>query len=172
MKDRVLLWLALGFGSGRLPKAPGTFGSVLGLFWLLFVFSLPSVWLALVVVLASIPAGAWICTEAERILNQHDPGCIVIDEILALPVAGLGWVTWRWGQGQSSTFHPWPSLAETVLWLVTIFILFRIFDIAKPWPVGVSQKLPKGWGVMADDVLAGAYVAVISFVGRWGISIV
>ncbi len=167
MTRTVIVWLALGFGLGRLPKAPGTFGSLLGIVWFVALSYLSSLSLFLAAVSVSFFLGVWICTQAELILKQHDPGCIVIDEIVALPIAGLGWVLWYLQSGGGDTrvlqHLDWGS----GLWLISIFALFRFFDIAKPWPVGISQKLDRGWGVMTDDLLAGIYVALLSYSVRW-----
>ncbi len=152
MKDSLIVWVAQGFGTGRAPKAPGTVGSLLGLVWLMLLQWIPDPWVVLGLILGSLGLGVWLCTEAERILDAHDPGSIVIDEIVAIPVAGMVWL-WR-GQGADA-----GSIAA---WLVVVFVLFRIFDIAKPWPVGAVQHWPRGWGVMADDILAGVYVALIT----------
>lgn len=165
MRDRLILWVALGAGLGRLPKAPGTFGSLLGLVWLWGVFQIDSLGVLAAVLVASLMVGVWVCTEAERVLGQHDPGCIVLDEILALPIAGLGWLLW------SRLYGGEDGVVPSLLWLAAIFAVFRVFDIAKPWPVGVSQQLPRGWGVMADDVLAAILTALLLFAGRWLLSI-
>ncbi len=84
--------------------------------------------------------GGWCATQAERVMGRKDPGQIVIDELL----------------GQWITFLPFTGLT---LWqLAAGFALFRLFDIAKPWPVRASEKwLPAGYGIMIDDVLAGLY---------------
>jgi len=94
----------------------------------------------------------------EKILHQHDPGCIVIDEIVAIPICFLGWMA-----VEPAISGPMWFLTEG-RWKITLAILFafRVFDIWKPWPVRQSQRLPGGWGVTVDDVLAAIYVAVIS----------
>lgn len=172
MKDRFIVALALGLGLGRLPKAPGTFGTLLGFPYLFVLLLLPSLTWLLLVASVALLAGVWICAEAERILQQHDPGCVVIDEILAIPFAGLGWMAWR-GFFGASWLPPVSELSWTdgVWWLV-IFGVFRVFDIGKPWPVGVSQNLPGGWGVMADDLLAACYTAAVTFAARWLVNLV
>ena len=169
--DKLIILLALGLGSGRAPVAPGTFGSILGIGWLLLLGQATSLSLFLALVGASFFVGVWICTRAEQILKLHDPGCIVLDEILALPVAGLGWLAWQHYSGMAGERVLEASGMESVYWSVVIFALFRLFDIAKPWPVGAIQSLSRGWGVMADDFLAGLYVAAVSFLGRWLIGV-
>ena len=163
-RDAIIVAVALGGGLGRIPKAPGTFGSLLGMLWFGLLISLPDRLLSLALLVGSFPVGVWICTEAERVLKQHDPACIVIDEILAVPVAGLGWVLWCEIDGVDPGSLMSSFSSSSLLWIAGIFGLFRFFDIAKPWPVGISQGLPRGWGVMADDLLAALYVAGLTFV--------
>ena len=165
MRDKLTVWIALGFGLGRLPKAPGTYGSLLGLIWFWALSLISNLYFAGLLLGLSILLGVWICSEAERILKCHDPGCIVIDEIVAVPIAGLGWVSWQL-LGEGSPEFVMEANFTTVYWLLLVFGLFRFFDILKPWPVGISQNLSKGWGVMADDILAGLYVAIILLLGR------
>lgn len=159
------MYLALGGGAGRMPKAPGTCGSLLGLLWMAVLYSIPGFGWTLGIIGISILAGVWVCSEAEKILKLRDPGCIVLDEILAVPIAGLGWML---GCRQSSEA---VFSLENCGWLLgapAVFILFRFFDIAKPWPVNIAQSLPRGWGVMADDVLAAIYAGLFLFpLSRW-----
>ena len=149
-----------------MPKAPGTCGSLFGLLWTAVLFySISGLGWMLGLIGVSILAGVWVCSEAERILKLRDPGCIVLDEILAVPIAGLGWMLGCRRSGSAvSSLENWEGL----LGAPAVFVLFRFFDIAKPWPVNVAQRLPKGWGVMADDVLAAAYAGfLLFFLSRW-----
>ncbi len=139
----MVLLLAQGLGSGLAPRAPGTVGSLAALpFYLLLLAHLPSL-LYLIAVALLFALGIPLCTRAERLLDSHDHPSIVFDEwvgvwvgLFALP---QGWV---W---------PWLGLA-----------LFRLFDIAKPWPVNwAERRLPRGWGVMGDDLLAGLYALIV-----------
>lgn len=133
------------FGIGFAPFAPGTFGSLaaLGLYYLMpavwFEFwNLPWYLLALLVFsLFSVP----IATQAEKILG-HDAPAIVIDEVCGF-------------------FLAVAFLPKT--WLVGLygFVLFRVFDIAKPFPVNRAQKLPAGWGIVVDDLVAGLYALIL-----------
>lgn len=160
-KERFIVWLAQGFGSGRAPVAPGTFGTVVGLGWFALLLWPGSLALYVGGTLVGILLSVWICGEAERILNLKDPGSVVLDEIVAIPVAFLGWVVLIYYQTDAL---PGPAIFFQHNWIITIglFIAFRVFDIWKPWPVKQSQSLPGGWGVTVDDVLAAIYVNLIS----------
>jgi phosphatidylglycerophosphatase A len=160
----IILWLAQGFGSGRAPFAPGTFGSLVGLLWFALLVSSQSIWGFAGGLLGMMIAAVAICRKGEEILQQKDPGSIVLDEICAVPLCFVPWVASEWLRKGT-----WPTL-ETFFgansWYLTaiIFVLFRIFDILKPWPVRQSQKLPGGWGVVMDDVLAAVYVCALSLI--------
>lgn len=159
--NKIALWLAQGLGTGRIPIIPGTFGSGLGFLWFLLIVAPGNFPFFIAAILLSFFISV-ICSErAEEILGQHDPNCIVIDEIIAIPICFLGWMA-----VDPSLDCPLCFFTEG-RWKITAAILFafRVFDILKPWPVRQSQKLPGGWGVTVDDVLAAVYVAVIS--GVW-----
>jgi phosphatidylglycerophosphatase A len=153
------LWIAQGFGVGRIPVAPGTFGSVVGVAWFLALLAPGSIWVYLAGSVVGIVVSVWLCDVGERILNQKDPGSVVLDEIIAMPICFLAVVGIQfWKTGLLATpghfLQAWPLT-------VAIFALFRFFDIAKPWPVHQSQSLPGGWGVTVDDVLAALYVNAV-----------
>jgi len=138
-------FIALGFGSGLAPVAPGTFGTLAGLalYWLLALVAPP-----LVIAFLAIPAfflGVWACERTGRDLGVQDHGAMVWDEIAA--------------------FLPLAALASSSLMLQAVaFVLFRLFDIWKPYPIRLVEKNVKGgMGVMVDDLMAGAY-AYIAFV--------
>ena len=134
--------IATGFYSGYLPKAPGTWGSLVGLllFFLLHTLSLP---VYIVVVAGLFAAGSFAAGEAEKILDNRDPGVVVIDEIVGILIA-------------------MTAVPATPVTMVLGFILFRIFDIAKPFPVNFfDQRFHGGLGIMLDDVIAGIYTLVI-----------
>ncbi len=157
------LWIAQGFGIGRIPKAPGTFGSILGLGWFALLLWIGGIqpWLAAFLLVASIIASVWTCEAAEKILGAKDPGSIVIDEIVAVPVCFLGWVFHL-----ALQLHELPSLEfffGPTTWFLAfgVFLAFRFFDIVKPWPVKQSQDVPRGWGVVLDDLLAAVYVNLV-----------
>ena len=163
-RDRAVLWLAQGFGSGRLRPAPGTWGSLVGVAWTLLLLAVPSPWFYLAAVAVSLPVAVAACSAAERILGRHDPGSVVLDEIVALPIAFGGYaVHWAIGTGQMPAWDDarlwWPFMAGA-------FVLFRLFDIWKPWPIRLAdRRVHGGIGIMLDDVLAGILaVAVLLFV--------
>ena len=159
---RLTVWLAQGFGVGRIPFAPGTFGSVVGLIWFLILLLPNSPLFFALGVLSSIFVSVWLCGAGEKILNQRDPGSIVMDEIIAIPICFGSWLAFLFFQ---KGFWPAPEyfFSEKV-WPMTlgIFLLFRLFDVAKPWPVRQSQSLPGGWGVTVDDLLATIYVNLVA----------
>ncbi len=159
----LVIWLAQGFGIGRMPWAPGTFGSVLGLGWfaILLLIAQSSPVSAVVLFLAAILASVWTCEAAEILLGEKDPGSIVLDEIVALPTCFLGWVFHLWLQ--LGALPSWDFFFGPTTWFLAlgVFLAFRFFDIAKPWPVRQSQSLPRGWGVVVDDQLAAVYVNVV-----------
>lgn len=123
--------IATGFGTGLSPKAPGTVGSAAACILALFM---PGRMLIAALIVCSL-AGVWASGAACDRWGLHDPGKIVIDEW-----AGQ-WLTLV-GHGAAG-------------WLLPCFVLFRLFDILKPWPVSFCEKLPRGWGIMADDLMAG-----------------
>ncbi|MBT5927913.1 MAG: phosphatidylglycerophosphatase A, partial [Verrucomicrobia bacterium] len=135
---------------GHLPKAPGTWGTLVAIPFAIALLLLVGVWGTLLVSLVLIPFSVWCCGTAEQVLQKRDPGCVVLDEFVAVPVCYLG----------AALFFPQIHLllstsqsmfsAKGVSLHIAVFILFRIFDIWKPWPVGPSQKWPRGWGVVMD----------------------
>ena len=146
--DRLLLWIAQGTWLGRVPKAPGTAGT-LGGFPLTALLLWPgNFWAYLAGCILLLPIAARICEHAERILGEKDPPSVVLDEIIAIPICFLGIFAYMEFAGPSQ-----PTLAA--------FALFRLFDIWKPGPINTIQTLPNGWGVIMDDVLAGIVVCTI-----------
>jgi phosphatidylglycerophosphatase A len=134
--------LALGFGSGLAPVAPGTFGSLVGL--VLALLALQAGWwpALFAAVLASV-AGIWICGERARRLGVHDHPAIVWDEIAGMMLVMLAAPTAWWG----------PVLA---------FALFRLFDVWKPWPIReVDHGMRGGAGIMLDDILAALWAVAV-----------
>jgi phosphatidylglycerophosphatase A len=146
--DRLLMFIATGGGSGYLPKAPGTWGTLVGLilWWPLAGLSLTAY---LAVVAALFLVGVASAGAAEKILDRGDPGVVVIDEIVGVLIALT-----------AAPLHPAAPLVG--------FALFRLFDIAKPFPVGwVDRHLHGGLGIMLDDVVAGLYALLVLHLGLW-----
>lgn len=129
-------FLALGFGSGLAPKAPGTFGTLAAIPVFLIAMQLPSLYFLLLTLFMSV-AGIYICGKAAEDAGVHDHGAIVWDEIVGFMI----------------TMYMIP-----VSWLTILvgFALFRFFDILKPWPISYLDKnCHGGLGIMLDDVAAG-----------------
>jgi len=165
----VKLWIAQGFGIGRIPAAPGTLGSLLGMLWFGLLLLTGNLWLFVAGTIAGIAVSVWLCGAAEQVLGQKDPGSVVLDEIVALPVSFLGWVAIALGQTGSLPSFAYFVSARTWPLTLGVFIAFRVFDVAKPWPVHQSQSLPGGWGVTIDDVLASVYVngvVLLAYAGK------
>lgn len=164
----VRLFVAQGFGIGRIPFAPGTFGSFLGLIWFSMLVATGNFWAYLAGCIEGVAFSIWLCDDAEKILGRTDPGSVVLDEIIAIPFCFLPWVAMEWsGHGTLPAVESF--FTGRALWLTLgLVVLFRVFDIWKPWPVRQVQRLPGGWGVTVDDVLAAGYVAALSVVLlRW-----
>jgi phosphatidylglycerophosphatase A len=144
LRDPVHL-LAFGFGTGLSPWAPGTFGTLfaLPLAWLMIDWPLG---LRIAVVAAVIAGGVLICGASARRLGVHDHPGIVLDEIAAMLLIAL-------------------VLPREPLWFLIAFILFRFFDIAKPWPIrDMDHRLQGGIGIMLDDLMAAVYATVCLWV--------
>lgn len=129
-------WLAYGFGSGLSPWAPGTAGTLVAVPLYLLLQPLPLGWYFGVLLLMFF-VGIWACGQTERELDAQDPSAIVWDEflgyLLTMTAAPPGW-----------------------MWVVLGFVLFRLFDILKPWPIReLDRRVKGGLGVMLDDLLAG-----------------
>jgi phosphatidylglycerophosphatase A len=135
---RLIMAIATGLYSGYLPKAPGTWGSVVGLilYFFLRTLSLPA-YLTTVGVLLVV--GTFAAGSAEKIMDRKDPGQVVIDEIVGMLI----------------TLAAAP--AQPLVWLLG-FGLFRFFDIIKPFPIHwIDKRIQGGVGIMMDDVVAGLY---------------
>jgi phosphatidylglycerophosphatase A len=131
------------WGVGYLPLMPGTFGSLVGIGVFLLLKWWPIQILATVLIMFT---GIWAGSRTERILRLKDPGRVVVDEVA----------------GQMIALLPLSIFAvSSKAWIIVSFILFRLFDIFKPYPARRLEALPNGLGIMMDDVLAGAYAAVI-----------
>ena len=135
-------WLAYGFGAGLSPKAPGTFGTLVAVPIYLLLSMLPmAAYLAVLAVMIAV--GIWVCGTTANDVGADDPPGIVWDEIVGFLVvmiaAPSGWI-----------------------WVITGFLLFRLFDIYKPWPAGtINRRLRGGLGIMLDDIVAGLMSLVV-----------
>jgi phosphatidylglycerophosphatase A len=165
MKRWLILWIAQGFGSGRLKPGPGTWGSLVGVLWMLLLLSSHSIVAFIVGTLAAIALAVPVCGRAANLLGKPDPGSVVLDEIVALPLVALPWLLADLRQGS----HGVPLMGHPHRWalLVAGFVLFRILDIAKPWPIRPLQNLHGGLGIVADDLAAGLIAGLILLAGRW-----
>jgi phosphatidylglycerophosphatase A len=164
------LWVAQGFGVGRIPVAPGTFGSVVGLLWFAVLLTPGKFWFYLLGTIIGILLSVWLCGVGEQVLKRRDPGSVVLDEIIALPICFLGWVAILYFKHGAMPSPEYFFSHKTWVLSAGVFALFRLFDVTKPWPVHQSQSLPGGWGVTIDDVLAAVYVnAVVLLIygGNW-----
>lgn len=133
---------AFGFGSGLAPFAPGTFGTLAAIPIYLILSLFPLGFYFAVLVIAAL-VGIWVCGESARKLGVHDHSGIVWDEFVGF------WIT----------MFAAPS---GLIWLVVGFVIFRIFDIWKPWPIYiVDDKIEGGLGIMLDDVIAGVYSLIV-----------
>lgn len=140
--DQIVLVLATGLGIGFVPVMPGTFGTLLGLplAWAVDRPGWPLV-IQIAALVAIFLAGIPLCDRAARLLGKKDPGSVVFDEIAAIPVV---------------------FLLERMTFSTAIlgFVWFRIFDIAKPWPIRRLERFPGGLGIMIDDLMAAIYAGL------------
>ncbi|OYD22596.1 phosphatidylglycerophosphatase A [Oceanimonas baumannii] len=133
--------LALGFGSGLSPVMPGTMGTLAAIPFYLLIAGLP-LWLYVALLVLGFVAGIKICNAATRAIGRHDHGAIVWDEFIGFGVTMLaapaGWQ-----------------------WIVAGFVLFRFFDMVKPWPISwFDRRVHGGFGIMLDDVIAGLFALI------------
>ena len=134
--------LAFGFGTGLMPRAPGTAGSVVGALLYIPLSALPLIhFVGLLVALFA--AGVWLCGRTASDLGVHDHGGIVFDEIVGVLIA-------------------MAALPRDWIWLLAAFLLFRLFDIVKPWPIRwLDRQVKGGLGIMLDDLVAGVFALVL-----------
>ena len=141
--------LAFGFGSGLSPWAPGTMGTIVAIPFALLLHPFPLL-MQMGVIAVLFVAGIYFCNKTSRRLGTHDFGGIVWDEITGFLLCSL-------------------AAPVSIQGYLAAFILFRFFDIYKPWPIGaVDQKVEGGFGIMADDIIAAIYTAaILLLLVRW-----
>ncbi len=149
----VLAFATLG-PIGRIRRAPGTWGSLAGLFYFTVFFYPLGIFGTLVFSAIGAYFAIAMCGEAEFRLGRRDPGMIVLDEFVAIPLCFLGW------RELLPIAPPW------VIFLLG-FGLFRFFDVLKPLGIGRLQNLPDGWGVVADDLAAALAACATLHLGAW-----
>jgi phosphatidylglycerophosphatase A len=192
-KPRLAFAIATVLGVGYAPKAPGTFGSLVGLIVAIasdplclillmtgsllpalgvdvHIHTIPIFWLSVPIVafLAVAVVGVWSASEAAKFAGIEDPQYVVVDEVsgqhltllLALFPVGLHAEIGRAPDLMGQSMYFALSLLNWK-YLLAGFVLFRLFDIAKPFPCRQLEKLPAGWGIMADDWMAGIYAALL-----------
>jgi phosphatidylglycerophosphatase A len=154
--DRVAYLIATGAGAGLSPVAPGTAGAIEALAIFIATSALLAnntrahLWLLIALNVVTFAVGVWAANRACRICELEDPGQVVIDEV----------------SGQLIALAP-LALAPSVVGAVAAFVLFRLFDIFKPYPIRKLERFRAGWGVMADDGLAGVYAALLVGLALW-----
>ena len=151
MNTRIAILLATWFGCGLVPKAPGTVGSLsAGLIAVVLHEYAGFVWWHyLLLAVAMLLPAVWSADLTARALGKKDPQMVVIDEVLGQWIAFAG------------------AREYTPATYVAAFALFRVFDIWKPWPVRQLESLPGGWGINADDLMAGVYAALVLLAAGW-----
>jgi phosphatidylglycerophosphatase A len=145
---QLALWLATVLGIGRIPFAPGTFGSIPGVLLALWLQHLGLWWAEVAAIVLTFGIGTWAAGVAERHFQLTDPGPVVIDEVLGMLV--------------TLAFIPVNARGA-----IAGFFVFRVFDIIKPFPARNMEKLPGGLGVMADDFMAGVWGQIVMRVLVW-----
>jgi len=143
LTGKMAIWIATGLGIGLVTPAPGTVGGLWGLPLTWALMHIPSAGGQLAVIGLSGLLGVALCTRAMHALGgKKDPQAIVLDEITSVPIV-------FWGLART---EPW-------VWVVG-YLLLRVFDISKPFPCKRLERLPAGWGIMADDWMAAIYAAL------------
>lgn len=161
-KRALIVFLAQACGLGRIPFAHGTIGSLVGVVWFLTLVGCGNYWYYLAGAFAGIVVSVRLCGVAAKALKQTNPPSIVLDEVAAVPICFLPWVTYSWLAGWSFPAVGKFFSGDAAFGTVAIFALFRLLDTVKPWPIRQSQRVPGGWGIVLDDFLAALYVAAIT----------
>jgi len=151
MRRTIIKLFATGFGIGRTPVAPGLAGSLVGLGWWWLLLRATDWWAYWGLLLLGVIFAVWCAGEAALILRHEDPPSVVIDEIVAVPLALLWLPMIGWQIGLA-------------------FVLFRVFDVWKPFPIRQSQDLSGGLGIVVDDILAALAACGVTHAVVWAIS--
>jgi phosphatidylglycerophosphatase A len=141
MRDRLIKFLATGFGVGYLPVAPGTAGSVVGIGFWWALNQTHHLWLRGLLLVLAIALAVWCAGAAAELMHHPDPSSVIIDEIVAMPLVMIG-------------------LGERWWHVVVAFAFFRLFDIWKPPPVSDAEDFSGGIGIVLDDLVAAVYACV------------
>lgn len=142
-----VLRIATLFGAGKFKYGPGTIGSLLGILWYVTVFTSASGFIHLVILMITLYLAAGVCGEAAVRMGVKDPGSVILDEFVVIPICFMG-------------------LDDVIMhgnaWLVLLsgFAVFRFFDITKPFFIGQLDKIEGGWGILLDDVGAAVVTCV------------
>ncbi len=148
MKNSIAKIIATFFYVGLIPIGPGTFGTLAAI-PLFYALSFTPIYLYLAITVVIILISVWASTIAEQIFGKTDPGQVVADEVCGYLVTMI-------------------LVPPTITNIFFGFLLFRIFDMTKPYPTRKFEKLPGGWGIVMDDVMAGVYSCVtLHILGRW-----
>jgi phosphatidylglycerophosphatase A len=159
LPTRIVLAIARVGPCGRAQRAPGTWGSLAGVIYQLLIFHYQSWLTVLLFSLIAIWFAVGICGEAEFRLGKRDPGEIVLDEFVVMPLCFIGW---------PMIAAVLPGWAAPWLVYLAAFALFRLFDITKPFGITKLQDLPGGWGVVFDDVAAALATCGVMHVAAAG----
>jgi phosphatidylglycerophosphatase A len=147
--NRLAVTIATWFGCGYFPWGPGTVGSLaaIGIAVLLHRYLGSGRLTILILTLFLLLPAIWSATRTARLVGKEDPGLVVVDEVVGQWVTLLGAAVLEWKS-----------------WIAAL-VLFRLFDIWKPWPVRSLERLPGGVGIVTDDLAAGIYAALILYIG-------
>jgi phosphatidylglycerophosphatase A len=148
LKKSIAKLIATFFYVGLIPIGPGTFGTLAAI-PLFYVLSFTPLYLYLAITVVIILISVWASTVAEEVFGKTDPGQVVADEVCGYLITMI-------------------LVPVTLSNIFLGFLLFRFFDIAKPYPARKFEKLPSGWGIVMDDVMAGVYSCItLHILGRW-----